>query len=270
MKKITAAAVTVAAIVSLLAGCGLIDGSKVIEAEPSHEARETVRVTLREGLTLEQMFEILERERVASAEDLWEIAENYDFEHEFLEDAPPVGERLRLEGFLFPDTMDYFVDEHPESVIRRMLNNFSNRFTPDMRGQAAEMGYSVRDIVIIASLIEREAAVDDDRPLIASVIYNRLASPDFPRLDIDATILYAMAITGEPFSVNLDSPYNTRRYPGMPPGPIGNPGLRSIRAALEPADTDYYFYALRHDRSHHFTRTYDEHRAFVRSPEYGG
>ena len=120
-------------------------------------------------------------------------------------------------------------------------------------------------------MIEREAGSDQERPRIAAVIYNRLNNPDnFPRLEIDATIHYAIAGTDRPFSTDLDHPYNTYIHDGLPPGPIANPGIESIRAALYPVSTNEYFYALNRQGTHNFFRTASEHRRFVESDEYGG
>ena len=119
-------------------------------------------------------------------------------------------------------------------------------------------------------MIEREAGDDEERPRIAAVIYNRLDSNDFPRLEIDATIHYAIARTDIPFSTELDHPYNTYMYEGLPPGPIASPGMASIRAALYPDTTNEYYYALNIHGTHNFFRTYAQHQDFVRSSEYGG
>jgi len=126
------------------------------------------------------------------------------------------------------------------------------------------------EIINIASMIEREAGSDDERPRIAAVIYNRLKSRDFPFLQIDATIRYAIIGTGVPFSIEYDHPYNTYLYEGLPPGPIANPGMSSIMAALYPDTTNEYYYALNQSGTHNFFRTYAQHQAFVNSSEYGG
>ena len=147
-----------------------------------------------------------------------------------------------------------------------MLANFNNKFDSEMRDQAAEMGYSMHEILTIASLIEREAANDSERAIIASVIYNRLNSDSFPNLQIDASIQYVLPegeiVTQEDY-YTVDSPYNTYLYEGLPPGPIACPGLASIVAALNPESTNYYYYALGEDGQHHFSTTAEEHEAFV-------
>ena len=127
---------------------------------------------------------------------------------------------------------------------------------------------SIRDVVTIASMIERETAGSGESATIASVIYNRLCDPDFPYLNIDATIQYALGerkanLTYE--DTQIESPYNTYTNPGLPAGPISNPGLNSLRAALHPEDTVYYYYALDTDGTHHFSETLEEHNQFLES-----
>ena len=227
-------------------------------------------VTIPEGFTLAQIFNLLEDYGIVnSANDLWETAANHDFDYHFL-DEETLGDRLRLEGFLFPETYNFYINSTPVQVLSRLLREFNRRFTDTYIERADHMGFSVRDIINVAAMIEREAGSDEERSRIAAVIYNRLASRDFPRLEIDATIHYAIAGTDRPFSTDLDSPFNTYIHPGLPPGPIANPGMASIRAALYPDSTNEYYYALNREGTHNFFRTYAQHQAFVNSPQYGG
>ena len=233
----------------------------------SSGTRLTVTVTIPEGFTVEQILDRLAENGVAELEDLQETAANYDYEYSFLEEIP-LGEVNRLEGYLFPDTYEFYVGESTVTALNKLLSNFNNKFDEDMRERAEEMGYSIHDIVTIASLIEREAAADSERATIASVIYNRLNSADFPYLQIDATIQYVLPegeIVTQDDYYNVDSPYNTYLYEGLPPGPIANPGRASMIAALHPEETGYYFYALGEDGLHKFSYTIEEHEAFVES-----
>ena len=174
-------------------------------------------------------------------------------------------------------------------VLNRLLRNFDNRFDEDMIAdiealntwlgeKLASHGYdesyiqsqylSIRDVVTVASMIERETAGTGESATIASVIYNRLCDPDFPYLNIDATIQYALGEHKAELSLDdlqIDSPYNTYTNPGLPAGPISNPGLSSLNAALHPEETDYYFYALDTDGTHYFSETAEEHQAFLDS-----
>lgn len=232
--------------------------------------RVEITVTIPEGYTLAQIFTLLEAEEVCSADELWETATNHDFNYYFL-DKETLGDRLRLEGFLFPDTYDFYKNSTAVRAINRMLREFDNKYTEQYVERADTLGYTIREIITIASMIEREAGNDEERSRISAVIYNRLNSPsNFPNLEIDATIRYAIAGTSIPFSTLVESEYNTYLHPGLPPGPIANPGLASIQAALYPLSTNEYFYALHLDGSHRFFRNAGDHQAFVNSDEYGG
>ncbi len=228
--------------------------------------RVVTEVTIPEGYNQFQMFELLEAEGVCTQAELWEAAENGDFDYDFIL-SPALGGKYRLEGFLFPDTYEFYINDDPERVLNKMLSNFNNKFDEEFRLRAEELGYSVRDIISIAAMIEKETGIDSERSTIASVIYNRLNSEDFPHLQIDATIIYATYVTGEEFSIDLDSEYNTYVIEGLP-APITNPGLASIRAALYPESTNYYFYAATTDYTTRFFSRYEDFEAFVESDEF--
>jgi len=226
-------------------------------------------VTIPEGFTLAQIFELLEAEGVCPADELWYTATHHDFNFHFL-DRSTLGNRLRLEGFLFPETYNFFMDSTAQQAIIRMLREFNRRFTEEYIEIVAELDFTLHEIITIASLVEREAGNDDERPRIAAVIYNRLNSPSYPLLQIDATIDYARIGTGLPFSTQFDSPFNTYIHPGLPPGPIANPGMPSIRAALFPDTTNEFFYALNRYGTHNFFTNFTDHTNFVNSDAYGG
>jgi UPF0755 protein len=232
-------------------------------------ARVENTVQIIEGYTMSQIFTLLEENDICAAEDLWRAARRYDFKYDFLS-SETLGNELRLEGFLFPDTYKFYANSTPEQAISKMLGEFNRKFIEQYVERAEDMGYSIHDIVTIASMIEREAGSDEERPRIAAVIYNRLNNANFPLLQIDATIFYAIAGTGKPFSIDLDSPFNTYLYEGLPPGPIASPGIASIRAALYPASTDEYYYALSKSGTHEFFKTLEQQREFVQSSNYGG
>lgn len=223
-------------------------------------------VVIPEGYNQFQMFELLEKEGVCTQAQLWEAAETAEFDYDFVL-SPAEGGKYRLEGYLFPDTYEFYINDDPVRVLNKMLSNFNNKFTEEYRLRAEELGYSIHDIVAIASMIEKETGVDSERATIGSVIYNRLASDDFPYLQIDATIIYATYVTGEEFSTALDSPYNTYLNEGLP-NPITNPGIASIRAALYPETTNYYFYAATTDFTTRFFSRYDDFIDFVNSDEF--
>ncbi len=251
----------------------------------------TVRVTIPEGYTAAQIFALMERNNVCTAEELRQCAANTEFDYWFLEGIP-YGEDNRLEGFLFPDTYDFYENDDPERVVDKLLSNFKKKFSDEAQSQLkalneaigerlAAAGYdesyigdhqiSVYELMTVASMVEKEMADASEAGSISSVIYNRLCSPaDYLYLNIDATLIYALggSIDREltDGDKQLDSPYNTYTHQGLPAGPISNPGLSSIAASLNPSTTNYYYYAL--DKStgyHHFSETYEEHNAFLGS-----
>lgn len=238
--------------------------------------RETITLTIPEGYTITQIVAMMEENGVCDREELLDSLANTDFDYDFLkdDDVPALGNPKRLEGYLFPDTYEFYKDDDPDSVIKRFLSNFRRKWTEEFDTMAAELGYSRQQILTVAAMIEKEAGVDSERDTIASVIYNRLNHPDRQGtnglLQIDATINYIIADTGEEYSTEIDSPYNTYLYPGLPAGPIANPGVASIRAALNPASSDYYYYALGLNKSHRFFTNYNDFVAFVNSDQYGG
>ena len=227
-------------------------------------SRQQVTVTIPEGFTVAQIFQRLEDEGVSTVEKLNEMAATHDYAFSFLQEIP-LGEPTRLEGYLFPDTYDFYMGEDPLTVINKMLVNFDRRFTDEMRAEAEANGYSVRDIVIIASMIERETD-GSDRATISSVIYNRWQNTGAETagyLGVDATLVYALGRTITQDDYTADTPYNTYTNQGLPPGPISNPGMASINAAMEPESTNYYYYALGNDGAHSFFRTLSEQQNFI-------
>ena len=223
-------------------------------------SRATVTVTFTEGSTVDQIFEQLEKKGVASVEDLQDMAANHPYKFSFLQEIP-LGDYHRLEGYLFPDTYNFYVGDDPKYVINKLLLNFDARFTDEMRKRVAESEYSIHDILTIASLIEKETDGTDEK-IIASVIYNRLNSRETAgKLQIDATLVY---INGgrNPVEADkeIDSPYNTYLYEGLPAGPIANPGMAAIRAAMNPDKTNYYYYVLNpNSNRHEYSTNYRDH-----------
>lgn len=232
-------------------------------------SRKEVSVTIPEGLTVKQTFEMLEEQGVSTVEKLNDMAANHDYAFSFLQDIP-LGDPTRLEGYLFPDTYEFYMGEDPKYVINKMLVNFDAKVTDSIRQKIWDKGYSIGQILTIASMIEKETD-GSDRATIASVIYNRLNNTSGGTngyLQIDATIQYVLPegqIVSEKDYHTVDSPYNTYEHKGLPPGPIANPGMESIMAALNPENTNYYYYALGDDGVHHFFSTYSEHQAFLNS-----
>ena len=236
---------------------------------------EVVTVTIPEGYTVQQIIDLLVEKGVSTEESLLKAAQESVFEFEFV-DNENLGETNRLEGYLFPDTYEFYVGEKGSVALKRLLTNTNSKLDPERLEQVKDSGYTLDEIMIIASLIEKETD-GSDHAKIASVIYNRLNNPGAETvglLQIDASLIYGLGesytgtLTAE--DLELDSPYNLSKNKGLPPTPICNPGLNSIIAALEPAGTDYYYYALGTDGTHHFFTNYRDHVNFVNSSEYGG
>lgn len=226
-----------------------------------------VSVTIPEGYTVDQIFQLLEDKGVSTVEELTEVAANHDYNFSFLQEIP-MGNANRLEGFLYPDTYTFYTPHSALYAINKMLVNFDTRYTEEMRQQVADSGYTVQQMLTIASLIEKETD-GTDRTKIASVIYNRLNNPSAGTagfLNIDATLAY---INGGKVPTEadkrIDSPYNTYLYKGLPPAPIANPGLEAIKAAITPDKTKYFYYALGDDGVHHFFANYEDHQRFIAS-----
>ena len=231
--------------------------------------RATVTVTIPEGYTVDQIFTLLEEKGVASVEDLQDMAANHDYAFSFLQDLE-LGDYHRLEGYLYPDTYEFTTPQNPLYVINKMLVRFDEQFTDAMRQEVADSGRTIHEIITIASMIEKETD-GNDRADIASVIYNRLNNPSGGTkgyLQIDATLAY---INGGKVPTeadkSIDSPYNPYLYKGLPAGPISNPGLESIKAAMNPNSTSYYYYALGDDGVHHFFKTLREQQNFIATQE---
>lgn len=231
-----------------------------------------VSLTLREGLRLEQVVISLDEQAIAPAAEL-EQALTLTYTYDFLADRPA---GATLEGYLFPDTYRIPQSYTATQVIDFLLRAFDGKFTPAMREQAAEKDMTIFEVVTLASIVEREAILDGERPIIASVYLNRLDIG--MALDADPTVQYAMGYNqrqerwwptiyfdelGVENLSQYDHPYNTYYHAGLPPGPICSPGLASLQAVLEPADTNYLFFVAKGDGSHAFAETLEEHNANV-------
>ena len=248
----------------------------------------TLEVTIPEGYSCAQIFALLEEKGVCSAKSLEAYCEkggpyNYWFIQEIPEEY--LKHKYGLEGFLFPDTYEFYMDDEPDRVIEKFLDNFNAKFTQRMVDKfiamlgETELDLSLYEVVIMASIVEKEKAADLEGYAIASVFYNRLRKPSvYPFLDSDATINYAIdyynkgeLITDEQINA---SPYHTYKSPGLTPTPIANPGLSSLDAALDPyGDTaqkdQYYFFVLnRETNRHEFSVTLDEHNRKLKQLGY--
>ena len=252
-----------------------MDYRALIQSLHHYKTYESVTVTIPEGKTVREIFDILEENGVASRADLEDAAANHVFEgRDYLSDDM-LGDISRVEGYLFPDTYDFYVNDEPVRVLNTMMNNFDRRVDEKLRADIAASGYSLEEIIILASIIENESNNNyEERRNIASVLYNRLDTPDretYGMLQMDSTIDYALVIDGKDrseFSIEYESPYNTYTFAGLPVGAICNPGLACIEAAVYPNETDYYYFAAGVDGVSHFFTNLSDHNAFVNSDMY--
>jgi UPF0755 protein len=256
--------------------------------EPKTAARGIVEVVIPEGYTCAQIFALLEEKGVCTVTELELYAENGDLNDYWFLEGVERGHKYCLEGYLFPDTYQFYKGHDPELVLEKMLDNFEYRFTDIMKDKIdtlneylakawrnrgydeayiKEHAFTIREVVTVASMIERETASGSESYEIASVIYNRLTNPgSFPYLQIDATVIYGMGgpkvdpATGESLpltkaDLERDTPYNSYTRKGLIPGPISNPGRNSLNAALDPNDTSYYYYVYDPSQGAHLFAT---------------
>jgi UPF0755 protein len=246
-----------------------------------HGGGNAVTVTIPEGWRAEQVGWLLEQQNLMRSDDFMALVRTADYDYPWLASRP---QGASLEGFLFPDTYQLAQDATPSTVVELMLATFDARVAPEIEQRLAgktmfdvNIGdyrpMTVYDVMILASIVEREAVVPEERPIIASVYFNRL-DPAYVeetalRLSSDPTIQYAKGFDDETGNwwnpmepgegQTLDSPYNTFKVQGLPPGPICSPGLASILAVLEPADTTYLYFHAIGDGTHVFASTLEEH-----------
>ena len=236
-------------------------------------SREVIKLTIPEGYTCRQIFALLEENRICTALDAAAYAAKGELKPYWFLEGVERGTENCLEGYLFPDTYEFYKNSTPREALERMLNNFEYRFDGEMLTQLEALNgrltdnYTVREIVIVASLIEKESAAPGESPMISGVIYNRLFrwGNNPPYLNIDASIVYAQEGNNARIDTSLDHPYNTYTNTGLTPGPIANPGLSSLKAALNPESHNYYYYVLNPSTGmHQFSTTYEEHQGYVR------
>lgn len=223
-----------------------------------------IRITIPEGYSCEQIIDLLVKNGIGEKEEYINVINNYDFEFDFLPavEAMDSDRDYRLEGYLFPDTYDFTPLESEVEVINKFLRNFKAKFEQQYYARAKKLGMSVDDVIILASIIEKEAKIATDYELISSVFHNRLKSNSFPRLESCATINYfldepTIDITQE--MIDMKNPYNTYRYEGLPPGPICNPGYEAIAYAFYPESTNYYYFVSSIDGTTYYATNYAQH-----------
>lgn len=235
----------------------------------------TVRITIPEGLTVKEILEIFEKNGVGKAKDYLEALQNFEYDYEFAklltkdalsEHRFNTDTSYRLEGYLFPDTYDFYLNENPVSAINKLLVNFNKKFESDFYERCKELNMTVDEVITLASLIEKEGNNPSDYYYISSVFHNRLKnSASFPFLNSDATLQYALEKRVGAYEVDTsyEHPYNTYINKGLPPGPICNPGIEAIYAALYPEKTGYYYFYTKKNGTTVYSTTYEQHQNYV-------
>lgn len=220
-----------------------------------------VPITFREGLTMREMAQLFESKGLGSAKDFSTQASD----SQLIRNLDPAAKDL--EGYLFPDTYAMTRNTTAAQLVPRMVDGFEKALAPETLSAAEARGLTLRELVTLASIVEKETGKPEERPLVAAVYSNRLKIG--MALQCDPTVIYALEranryngnLTRE--NMQIDSPYNTYRYPGLPPGPIANPGRASLEAAARPADVPYLYFVARGDGSHAFAATLEEHNRNV-------
>ena len=217
------------------------------------------KIMIQPGYDINKIAELLESEGLVDAKKFKELTKDRD-----LIDLLGI-DVTNLEGFIYPDTYYFFKGTSPKKMVKKMVLRFKNAFTPDLAEKAEKLKMSEKDVITLASLIEKEAVAEGDRPLISAVFYNRLKKK-MP-LQCDPTVIYALGsgFNGDLKKENLSfkSSYNTYINRGLPPGPIGSPGIESIRAALYPANVNYLYFVSKNDGTHQFSKNLAEHNRAV-------
>lgn len=270
------------------------DYNAMINAMVSYDSRETVDIMFPDGANCAQIFKLLEDKNVCTVAELEEYAANGELSDYWFLEGVPRGSKYCLEGYLAPDTYKFYTNDEPRRVLEKFLNEFDSRFTNIMKDNFKEMqtnyanmmkrnGMSayanehpltLHQVITLASVIQKEAASISECYEIASVFYNRLTHPSHMTMGSDATVYYAI---GDYFGqvgeltqshLDVDSPYNTRKNKGFPPGPICNMDVHSLYAALEPNETNFYYFVFDQKQGKHlFATTYAEHLANIAGME---
>ncbi len=223
------------------------------------QAESTSKITIPEGYTVKQIAALVDERGIATSDEFINEMNTGEFDYDFLKDIP---ERENyLEGYLFPDTYFLSGNETAHDIIVMMLNRFEQVYNESVKSYVSSSGYTLDQLVTVASMVESEAKLDEERPTIAGVIYTRLEI-DMP-LQIDSTVQYALQQKNEVVTntdLTVDSPYNTYKNKGLPEGPICNPGKESLIAAVQPESHNYYYYVLKEQggSEHTFAENYDD------------
>lgn len=239
--------------------------------------KETVNVTFVEGKTIEEIAAILESNGVCSATEFLKAVEENDYseDYSFVADIPENEDRIyKLEGYIFPDTYQFYKASDADTVVKAFLKNFDNRFSEELREEAKKQGMTVEEVVNLASIVQKEGASKKTMQMVAAVFHNRLDKPSsYPYLQSNATLSYSL---GEPLiwmdeeDMQNPDPYNSYNHKGLPPSAICNPGLDAIKAVLYPDDNDYYYFVTDSNSKFYFSKTSSQHEKQVANIKKNG
>lgn len=246
--------------------------SEILDTFKEHKPTGISWITIPEGYTTDEIINTLVDAGIGTKEGYIDVINYYDYDFWFVKEIPEnwkeSGRLYRLDGYLFPDTYQFYNASSESTVIKKFLTRFNEVFTKSYKTRAEEMGYTTDQILIIASMIEKEAGRQTDFNNVSSVFHNRLNSPDvYPYLESDATIVYAIQhetgvrpnMTAE--DLEYDTPYNSYKNPGLVPGPISSPSNSAILAALNPTNT-YYYYFISYENNTFFSSSLEEHNMY--------
>jgi len=242
------------------------------------KVKEEVSVVIPEGYKLDQIVELLAEKGVGDKVRFYNALEDADFsQFEFMKDVPVNDIRqYRLEGYLFPDTYNFFKGDAEASSIKRLLSNYQTKITPEHYEKAQKLGMTMDQVITLASVIQKEAGLKEEMHNVSSVFHNRLAKDSpYPKLQSDVTCWYPFGTRDEvPKSAQSEfydkNKYNTYIISGLPPGPICNPGIEAIEAALEPENTEYYFFLTDKNNKYYYAKTFPEHKKNIEAAERAG
>ncbi|WMJ83489.1 endolytic transglycosylase MltG [Oscillospiraceae bacterium LTW-04] len=238
--------------------------------------KEEVTITFYEGMTLREIAASLEENKVCSAEDFISYTQTSELPYEFVDMMPENDLRFyRLEGYLFPDTYDFYVGENVQSVAKKFLKNFQNRIMPELYSKIQDAGMTLDEVITLASVIQKEAGNPDEMSMVSSVFHNRIddVGAGLPMLQSDVTIFYVENDI-KPYqsraTQEVYDAYNTYVCKGLPVGPICSPGLDAIKAAINPEESQNYFFVTDINGKYYYSKTLDEHYANVRRAAAAG
>lgn len=243
--------------------------------------RQTVTVTIPEGFTIDQIAKRLEENKVCTIVDFYDALLNGTYNYDFFNSIPQAsdggvyeGRIYRLEGYLFPDTYNFYVDSSGETVVNMFLANLDSKITPEMKSAMQARELTLDEVIIMASILEKEAANEQEMPKVARVLYNRLESTAYPRLECDSTELYVKDLMPNTAGVEtINMAYDTYARSGLTAGAICNPGLAAIQAAVFPSNDAFiaecYFFANDTAGNTYYNKTFEQHKADCRKHGIG-